>query len=214
MQQNYNKLVSDTIAMFPIGKPIFTDDVAYDIAQKIGADIDKCKQIVNLNLKRLADANKINRYQKGVYYKTVKTVFGEVKPTTEIVITEMATRQNKRVIGYITGDAFLHQLGLISLLPKEKEIVTNKYRAKIDSKANVKLRKPTVTITDDNYRYLQLLDAINCLENSYIDAENPVKILREFETKENLDKLELLTLAKKHYPKKTLDKALDIILEV
>lgn len=210
---NYSKYMSSIIEAFPIGIPIFTDSVVKMVSDDIEEPIKKIKNMVNLNLKRLADNCVIERIQKGVYYKPKMTAFGKIKPPMELVIMETCLKQEEKRIGYIGAEMLLHNLGLTTLVPKNKVIVTNKYRMKVPKENHLILKKPVTKITEENIQYLQLIDAISMLDTGYIDVENPYKIIRHTIDKLQLDKLIMITIAKKYYPHRVLMAVLDIILE-
>ncbi len=92
-------------------------------------------------------------------------------------------------------------------------IVTNKYRAKLPQEAHTVLKKSVIKITDENVRYLQLIDAIAMINTEYIYAEYPEKIIRNWIDKLELDKITMIKLAKRHFPKRVLFNVLETILE-
>ncbi len=213
MQLNYSEHLGKLIEQVPVGVPIFTDKVAKTMAQELGVPVIEVKDIVNLNLKRLADKRVIERVQKGVYYKSKMTVFGKTPPPMELVVHELCTREDDQRIGYVGAESYLHQLGLCTLMPKQKVIVTNKHRTKVAAMTQTVLKKPATTITTENYRYLQMIDVITTLETSYVDALNPKAIIEDAIQSYHMDKITLLKIAKKHYPQKALLQVLDIVLE-
>ena len=213
MQQAYSEYIANLIEKIPVGIPIFTENIASELSDELNLGYSNSKNLTNLNLKRLADSKQIERLQHGVYYKTKETVFGKVKPPMERVLTEIVTKQGREIIGYVTGEAFRHEIGLITLMPKRKEIATNKYRTKTPKANNIILKKSNTKITSKNFQYLQFLDVIDQLDKCYIDADNPINLLSQMAEKRNLDKLMLITLAKNNYSQKTLLRLLDTILE-
>ena len=164
-------------------------------------------------MKRLADNSVIKRIQKGVYYKPKMTAFGESKPPIELIIAETCMKNGNETIGYIGAETSLHNLGLITHVPKNKIIVTNKYRVKVSKENHIVLKKPVTKITTQNSRYLQLIDAIVMLNTEYIDADNPTDIILQAIDKFELDRLTMIKIARKHYPQKALFAVLEIILE-
>lgn len=213
VDMNYSEYMGNVIETFPIGMPIFTEKITKKVSDEIGIPVKDLKSTVNQNLKRLADDGVIERIQKGVYYKPKMTAFGKTKPPIELVINETCIMQNDKKIGYVGGETLLHELGLISLIPKNKVIVTNKYRTKLPNDVHIILKKSVTEITDENVRYLQLIDVIAMLDTEYIDAKNPQKIVRQRMDKLNIDKIIMLKIAKKYYPQRVLLAVLDIIVE-
>ncbi|MFI3214925.1 MAG: DUF6088 family protein [Eubacteriales bacterium] len=213
MNINYSEYMTNMIETFPIGAPIFTETVVRAASNEIGAPIDEIKSVVNLNLKRLADNKVIERIQKGVYYKPKITAFGKTKPPIDLVIMETCMKQDNQQIGYIGAETLLHNLGLATLAPKNKVIVTNKHRVKVPKGNHIILKKPVTEITDKNTRYLQIIDAIAMLDTEYIDAENPAKIIAQTIERFALDKLTIIKIAKKHYSQRVVLAVLETVLE-
>lgn len=210
---NYSEYMNNMIDTLPTGIPIFTDMVVKKASSDMGIPIDQIKSIVNLNLKRLADNLVIERIQKGVYYKPKMTPFGKTKPPLELAITEMCTKQGEQTIGYIGAETLLHNLGLSTLAPKNKVIVTNKYRMKVPKEKHIILKKPVTEVTDENVRYLQIIDAISMLHTEYIDIENPCQSIRQTVDRLELDKLTIIKIAKKYYSQRVMLAVLETILE-
>lgn len=213
MDINYSEYMSNMIENIDTGMPIFTDTVIKTVAKNIGLPTKDVKHVVNLNLKRLADDSVIERIQKGVYYKPKVTVFGKTKPPIDLVINETCIKSDNQTIGYIGEQTLLHNLGLTTLMPKSKVIVTNKYRTKIAKENQITLKKPTVKITNENVRYLQMIDTIAMLETEYIDADNPNKIIRQAIENFTLDKFEMIKIARVSYPKKVFNAVVDVLVE-
>lgn len=114
-------------------------------------------------------------------------------------------------IGYESGAGLLNRLGLSTLLPRKIEVTTNQYRAKLPEGCHIKLTKPAATITDDNWRYLQFIDAAVCLPDAHIDAEAPAAECAG--KKQELNPLTLIFLARKHYPAKIVLRLTDLLIE-
>ena len=213
MNMNYSDYISGIIETIPTGVPIYTDTIVKTASEVIGVKIDEIKSNVNLNLKRLADNCVIERIQKGVYYKPKMTAFGKSKPPMELVIAEACIKRDADTIGYIGAETLLHSLGLTTLVPKNKVIVTNKHRVKVPKEYHIVLKKPVTEVTDENIRYLQLIDAIAMLGTEYIDSENPAEIIIQTINKFELDKLTMIKIAKKYYPQRVFLAVLETILD-
>ena len=78
----------------------------------------------NVALKRTLEKGSTRRFVKGVYYKPIKSVFGE-KPLNgdKLALQQLMEKE----LGYITGATLLNKLGLSTLLPREIQVATNKY---------------------------------------------------------------------------------------
>jgi len=120
---------------------------------------------------------------------------------------------NNEIIGYETGPSFLNKIGLTTQIPKNKYFATNLYQrngSRVDKNLNVAIRKPSIKVTADNYKYLQLLDAIENKDNTIIDAIHPEKVIFNYIKKSNLDFMKLIVLARKYYKKEVLLQIVDI----
>lgn len=212
--QGYGKFITETIEQAKYGTAIFSEDVAKGLAVQFEIPLEHAKKVTNVNLKRLSDKGIIERLQSGIYYKAKETVFGKTKPSIDAVMTGFLTVNGENIIGYETGASFQNKIGLITLMPKLKEIATNRDRIKLDKKCHIAVRRPKTKINKENYKYLQFLDLVNEFSTAYTDAADPFLLLNEYVDKQNLDKLKLIVLAKKYYPQKTLLMLLDVIFEV
>ncbi|MCD6117929.1 hypothetical protein J7K93_13010 [bacterium] len=111
-------------------------------------------------IERLIKKEIIKRISTGVFYKPKQTVFGELKPDEEKIITPYLFKNGRR-IAYITGLLLYNKMGLTTQIPKEISIASNKKRIYI-SKENIKASavKSYVEVTNENYKLLELLDAL------------------------------------------------------
>jgi len=193
-QSGYGQYIVENIFNLPFGVPIYTEEMARDLAGQFDIDFDKAKVLVNVNLKRIADNHGLERYQRGIYYKAKETPFGKTKLNPAQVMRDMYLIKNGHIIGYETGPSFYNQIGLTTQLPKYKTYATNVYRQKgsrMDEKLGVILRKPPAQVNSDNYRYLQLLDVIENKDKVAMDALDSNLLLLEHVRKHELDYLRL-----------------------
>ena len=77
---------------------------------------------------------------------------------------------------------------------------------------DIEVQKPRIPITKDNYKYLQILDAINGLDQAPIDAAEPELIIRQKAQCAGLQAGRLILYARMLYPTETLKKTIDIML--
>ncbi len=208
----YGNFIMNIIADIPYGQSFQTDVIAEAMAEEYTIPIHKAKPIINVTLKRLADKGRIERFQKGVYYRTKQTVFGKARPSAETLEAQLLIRRGDDIIGYETGVSLMNQMGLTTLVPRKREIATNAYRKIINDKYII-VRKPVITVNAGNFRYLQFLDVIRDLPEAPVDAENPKALLHAFAEKNGLDTVEALTYARQHYPQKTLLNLVDVLME-
>lgn len=82
----------------------------------------------------------------------------------EKVLEYKYLQDNNKRCGYITGLLFFNQLGLTTQVPMQYEIVsnraTNNYRETTLAKSRVIIRRPKITVTENNYMALQFLDML------------------------------------------------------
>ena len=111
-------------------------------------------------IERLIKKGIIKRISTGVFYKPKQTIFGEIKPNEEKIITPYLFKNGKR-IAYITGLLLYNKMGLTTQIPKEISIASREKRIYI-SKGNIKATavKSYVEVTDKNYKFLEILDVL------------------------------------------------------
>ncbi len=206
-QVGYGQYIADMIFRLPVGVPIYTEDIAEKLVKQFEINFEKAKGLANVNLKRIADNNDLERYQKGVYYKAQITPFGKTKLNPAILARNAYIHKNSITIGYETGASFMNKIGLTTQIAKYKYYATNVFKqngSRVDEKLNVVIRKPVTTVTEENYRYLQLLDAIENKDKVPIDASHPEKIILFYIKNNSLDFIKLVAYANKYYRKETL----------
>lgn len=210
----YGEHISNAVENMPYECVIQTEDIAKKLAAEFELPYDKAKVLTNVKLKRMADKGEIERVQRGVYCHIKQTVFGKVTPSIdEIVIKTLKIQDDKR-IGYESGASLLNRLGLSTLLPRDIEITTNRYGAKLPEDCRIVTCKPAVTVTDENWKLLQFIDLVSEMPNAHIDAENPEQLLRQYAKKQQLDTLMLIFTARKYYSPKVLIPLIDLFMEV
>lgn len=115
-------------------------------------------------LNRLAQSNKISKLSKGKFYKPEKTVFGILNPEPKQVVKDLLT-ENGNLIGYLTGISVFSELGLTTQLGFEIQIGRNTPKPFINRKPyRISFILQKNTITADNIKHLQLLDALRLIK--------------------------------------------------
>ena len=154
-------------------------------------------------IERLLKKGLIKRISTGVFYKPKQTAFGELKPDEEKIITPYLFKNGKR-IAYITGLLLYNKMGLTTQIPKEISIASTKKRIYI-SKGNIKGNavKSYMEVTDENYKYLELLDIIKDFKSiPDLDKESAIKILtNKILELNNKQKKELIEIALEYPPR-------------
>ncbi|MCF6242847.1 MAG: DUF6088 family protein [Bacteroidales bacterium] len=158
---------------------------------------------VTKTLERLIKKGIVKRISTGVFYKPKQSIFGELKPDEEKVITPYLFKNGKR-IAYITGLLLYNKMGLTTQIPKNISIASSKKRIYI-SKGNIKASavRSYVDVTDENYKLLELLDAIKDFKKiPDLDKESAVKILQnKILELNNKQKKELIKIALEYPPR-------------
>ncbi len=155
-------------------------------------------------IERLIKKGKIKRISTGVFYKPKQTIFGELKPDEEKIITPYLFKKNGKRIAYITGLLLYNKMGLTTQIPKNISIASTKKRIYI-SKGNIKASavRSYVDVTDKNYKLLELLDAIKDFKRiPDLDKKSAIKILQsKIVELNNKQKNELIKIGLEYPPR-------------
>lgn len=202
----YTEFIRDQLKDVPTGKPIYTKIIAEELAKEYNLPIKEAAAATAVAFKRIIEDKSLSTlrfYQKGIYYFTQITPFGEVGINKEQLIADKYILPDN---GYEAGFTFLHQIGLTTQIPKERLLVTNKATncTRKDKNLNVTLRPPKTTITQENKIYLQILDAMDFMDKAPVDVEKPYLILNQYIKKKELKYETLLSFADQFYNNKTL----------
>lgn len=208
----YATYITRLIEQTPAGVPIFTEEITQLLSNQFALKTDQARKIVNTNLHRLK-GTQLENFRKGIYYKPKVTVFGRAPLNQNEIIVKKYITQKNEVIGYETGPSFLQKIGLTTQIPKHRYIATNVVNHKgnrIDKELKIVLRKPKIAVTNDNVKYLQIIDAAENKDRASIDATNPMQILNDYIVKNGLDFGKLVAIAKTRYPKEVLTRVIEI----
>ena len=203
------KLVLEYIEQYPENEPIFIEDIKKHIIQQCEKDNKNVLKNVNVILNRLKNEGIIKAEYKGVYYKPIISLFGEV-PLNIDKLRKLKYLEDKdgNIKGYIVGAKLFNKLGLTTLVPNVIDIVTNecKYHKQYDEKLRTYITKPKIEITNENYRYLQFIDILNNKDNIHIEIENVDEILYGIIEEYKLDFEKIIKYARETNSRKVLDK--------
>ncbi|MDR1486721.1 MAG: DUF6088 family protein [Deltaproteobacteria bacterium] len=212
-QIGYGEHIADTVKNMPYEAAIQTEDIAEKLAGAFALPYEQAKTLTNVKLKRMADKGEIERLQKGVYCQVKQTIFGKTTPSIDQLMKKTLTERGGAKIGYESGAFLMNKLGLTTMIPRDMEITTNRYRTKLLEGCRIKLKKPAAAITDDNWKYLQFIELISELPQAHIDAEKPELLLARYVKTHKLDGLTLIFTARKHYPAKVMLPLIDLLLK-
>ena len=173
---------------FGYNEPIFINEL--DIP-------DMSENAIRQAIKRLAGSGFLQRFDTGIYYipkpsKLLGTSY--LDPLT--VILRKYVESNTETYGYITGASFANQLGLTTQMPAIIEIVTNKESTKgrtiTIGGQTVRLKRPSLCITDENATILQFLDTVSQADKySELAEAEMIERLQAYLLKCNLTKKQL-----------------------
>lgn len=202
----YAEYVRNFLEQQEQGAPIYTDEIADAVAADYKTDKKKAAAATAVAIKRIMDKGELpdlRCYQKGVYYRTVVTPFGEMGISREKLIADKYLLPDN---GYETGLRLLHHMGLTTQMPTEHLLATNvaKDCVRYDSKLGVSVCPPKAPVNAENKAYLQTLDALDLLDKAPVDAQNPYTILADHIQKNGLQYETLLYYADKFYNRKTI----------
>lgn len=202
----YTEYIRNYLVQQEQGAPIYTYEIADAVAVDYGLERKKAAAATAVAIKRILDKGDLpdlRCYQKGIYYRTVVTPFGEMGINREKLIA------NKYLLpdnGYETGLRLLHHLGLTTQMPTEHLLATNAAKdcVRYDSKLGVSICPPKAAVNAENKAYLQTLDAIDLLDKAPVDAQEPYAILADHIRKNGLLYETLLYYADRYYNRKTI----------
>lgn len=186
--------------------PIYTKQIAETAAKHYAITVKEAASAISVALKRIMDNGTIPElrfYQKGVYYKTVVTPFGEAGIKKDRIIADKYILPN---IGYETGLSVMHKMGLTTQMPNKRVIVTNvaKDCVRTDKKLDIMIKPPKTKVNAENKYYLQTLDVLEMMDKAPIDEQEPYIIIANHIEKQNLRYDKLLALADVYYNQKTI----------
>lgn len=164
-------------------------------------DTDGSKYAIFKSLERMVKKGELKRAEKGLYYIPKKSIFGELPLTIKDFIQKYLYLGDKR-IGYITGVNLFNRYGLTTQLSNSVEIATNirKNPREFDG-IKIKFIQNKAPITEENIKYLEILDILKNLKNipdSNIE-ESYMLVKREILSLAYEEILTLLELAEKYY---------------
>ncbi len=208
---NICKLVLEYIGQYPEDEPIFIEDIKKYIIQQCENDNKQENILKNINviLNRLKNEGIIKAEYKGVYYKPIISMFGEVPLNTD-KLRKLKYIEDKdgNIKGYIVGAKLFNKLGLTTLVPNVTDVVTNecKYHKQYDERLRTYITKPKIEITNENYKYLQFIDILDNKDNIHIEAQNADEIIYSIIQECNLDFEKIIKYARETNNRKVLDK--------
>lgn len=181
-------LKSYLLENYGYNEPIFLNDLKIE---------GLSENAVRQSVKRLVVNGFLERYDNGIYYIPKQGgLLGKSYLDPFLVIIRKYVKNRSETYGYITGISFANQLGLTTQVPAEIEIVTNREstngRMVTVGNLKVRIKKPSVTVSDNNAELLQLLDGIGQAEKyTELPMEETIDTMRSYVKQKNFTKEQL-----------------------
>ena len=173
---NIIELIDKYVNKYNIGTPIYSKDICEYVMGLYYTNVNVINEYIHRYEEKHDD---FIRYRKGIYYRAVKTPFGFSNIDYNKLINDLYLCNIDQVYGYISGPTLANKIGLTTQIAKEEYIVTNNNRV-VSGIDNIKLIKPPVVVTKDNYKILQVLDLLLNKYDVYYDCENPNKVIYNY----------------------------------
>ena len=188
------------------GLPIYISQISEKLAAAYGLEQSAAAAATSVAVKRIMDSSlvpELRCYQKGIYYLTAATPFGELGINKECLISDKYLTSDR---GYETGLGLLHRMGLTTQMPRDRVLATNvaKSGTRVDERLGVIIRPAKTEINADNKAYLQMLDVLDSFGKAPIDAMQPYAIAAQHIRNKGLQYERLLSLADRYYNKNTI----------
>ena len=207
---NYNEIVYEYINKCNLDEPLFLEEIKQYVINKYENDDINILNNINVIINRMCKNHILKQFYKGIYYKPIKNIFGEMPlDKNKVIIKKYIKDEHGNIKGYITGAKLFNQLGLTTQVPNIINIVTNEcknYNEYKNEKLGVIIRQPKIKIDNDNYKYLQLFDIINNKDQINIEVDNEDEIIYNFIEENKLDFEKIIKYARETKNKKILEK--------
>ncbi|MBQ3834789.1 MAG: hypothetical protein II816_04675, partial [Elusimicrobia bacterium] len=117
MKKSYVNFICDILKNNDIGTPIYVNRIADKVSSNYNLQKKEALAATAVAFKRILDKKLITNlrfYQKGIYYLTKKTVFGEIQIDKQQLIKDKYIDNN---CGYETDYNLLYKMGLTTQVP-------------------------------------------------------------------------------------------------
>jgi hypothetical protein len=217
---NVKNLITEFIDAKQPPQAITTSALLFHIAQQTGKNKNEFRRSASAALSNLLKTRPdFRRFKKGIYYRTEKTVLGDLLFDYASFVYRKYLTDGDDIIGYETGASLINRYGLNTAVPAHKYVATNKYKgrgAKEIPRVNLYKTKPIAAVNKDNYLYLQILEIVKAIVNKteWIMDENPrVKVYWLISKRLRLDEERLARYASECKIKGLVEELKNIIRE-
>ncbi len=195
----YQEQINEYMATHPV---FFIDEI-----QNFLTIPNTKKPTFNTELSRIEKKGGVKRLAHGIYVVPQQSCFGTSFPNEHIIARHVYIEKGD---GYLTGPSFLNQIGVSTWLPQKTYLKVNNAKKDIGLKS-FHIDASRVRISEDNKRYLQLLDGIADLQKYATDSKNINGMFYEHIRKTELNTTKLLLIGHKHYSRPVQEKLYEIL---
>ncbi len=161
-------------------------------------------QSATKSIERLIKKGEIKRISPGIFFKPKQSIFGELLPKEEEILKPYLYKNGSRV-AYITGVYLYNKLGLTTQIPQTIKLASREKEIKVN-KSNLKIKpaKSYVEVTNKNFQYLEILDAIKDFKKiPDLSIEKGIKILLNILKELKKDEIKKIIQYSLKYPPRT-----------
>ena len=158
-------------------EPIFISDLQFD-----NMNDNSLRQY----FKRMVKSGDLVRFDTGIYYlpKTSRLLSKTYMDPLKVIIRKYI-KNDSATFGYFSGAFFANQIGLTTQMPAVMEIVTNKESTKgrivTVGGQSIRLKRPAVTVTQENAELLQVIDAIGQMDRyAELEKEDALALYKNY----------------------------------
>lgn len=170
-------LKSYLIENYGYNEPIFLNELSVD---------GMSENAIRQSVKRLVAGGFLERYDNGIYYIPKRNgLLGKSYLDPSVVVMRKYVKSKVEIYGYVTGISFANQLGLTTQMPAVIEVVTNREatngRLVTVGNQRVRIKKPTIFVSESNAELLQFLDGVSQAEKyTELSIEETRDVLRAY----------------------------------
>lgn len=170
-------LKSYLIENYGYNEPIFLNELSVD---------GMSENAIRQSVKRLVAGGFLERYDNGIYYIPKRNdLLGKSYLDPSVVVMRKYVKSKDEIYGYVTGISFANQLGLTTQMPAVIEVVTNREatngRLVTVGNQRVRIKKPTIFVSESNAELLQFLDGVSQAEKyTELSIEETRDVLRAY----------------------------------
>ena len=103
-----------------LDEPLFLEEIKQYVINEYKNDDINILNNINVIINRMCKNNILKQFYKGIYYKPVKNIFGEMPlDKNKVIIKKYIKDENGNIKGYITGAKLFNQLGYSEIIEEE-----------------------------------------------------------------------------------------------